>query len=78
MRRDGGGSFIAGTGRRLGGLGDMNTPRQPKDPPVEPKKVDHDPASPMQNGVPEGTKQEDATAWPDSGRQKSETASNSD
>lgn len=51
----------------------MNTPQQPNDPPVEPNKVDPDPASPMQNGIPEGTKQDEATALPNSDRQKSET-----
>jgi len=51
----------------------MNTPQQPNNPPVEPNKVDPDPASPMQNGIPEGTKQDEATALPNSDRQKSET-----
>ena len=54
----------------------MNTPRQPPDPPREPKKVDHNPGSPMQNGIPEGTKQDDAAAYPTSDRQATETAGN--
>ena len=65
---------MIGTGPGFGGLGRMNTPKQPQDPPVEPKKVDHNPGSPMQNGIPEGTKQAEATAVPDTGRQHSETA----
>lgn len=64
------------TGAALGGWNGMNTPQQPRDPPREPKKVDHDPGSPMQNGIPDGTKQDEATAWPDSGRQATETAGN--
>ena len=52
----------------------MNTPQQPPDPPLEPNKVKHDPASPMQNGIPEGTKDVAATAYPTSDRQATETA----
>lgn len=52
----------------------MNKPQQPQDPPREPKKVDHDPGSPMQNGIPDGAKEDMATAYPTSDRQQTETA----
>ena len=55
----------------------MNTPQQPRDPPAEPKKVKHDPGSPMQNGIPEGAKDTAATALPTDDRQASETAGSS-
>lgn len=78
MRRDGRRAGVIGTAPGFGGLLRTNTPQQPKDRPVEPKKVDHDSDSPMQNGIPKGTKQEEATAVPDTGRQHSETAGSND
>ena len=53
----------------------MTTPERPKDPPAAPAKVDHDPG-PAQNGIPEGTKDADANAWPNDDRQATETAGN--
>ena len=52
----------------------MNTPQQPRNPPDTPKTVEADPASPMQNGIPQETKQEEPAARPSSDRQATETA----
>jgi hypothetical protein len=48
--------------------GTMTTPRQPKDPPAEPKH----PAP--EHGVPDGAEHADAKGYPNSDRHKTESA----
>lgn len=54
----------------------MTEPQRPKDPPTEPKKVDHSPGA-DQNGIPEGADQAEAKGLPHSDRQATETAGKS-
>ena len=54
----------------------MNTPKvQTDDPPTEGASPDHNPDGTMPHGIPEGMKDQDATALPTSDRQQTEVAS---
>ncbi len=55
----------------------MNQPQQPRDPPEQGSKSDHNPTGTTPNGIPEGMENEEGTGRPTSDRQQTEKSSNS-